>query len=102
LARILVIDDEDNLRKLVQANLAVRKHQVFLAPDGKKGLKVAQEEHPDLIFLDLMMPGMSGWEVLTALKADDKLKKIPVVIMTAAIQGSQEEKAFSRAQSAIW
>ena len=94
MARILVIDDEENLQKLVRANLAARKHHVFLASDGEKGLNIAHKEQPDLIFLDLMMPGMSGWEVLTTLKTDEALKKVPVVIMTAAILRNQEEQAY--------
>ena len=93
MAKILIIDDEENLQKLVRANLSARHYQVVLAADGEKGLKTAQKERPDLIFLDLMMPGMSGWDVLARLKADNDLKKIPVIIMTASIQKAQEERA---------
>ncbi len=86
--KILVIDDEPNIRKLAKANLTARGFQVLVAADGEEGLKLAQLERPNLILLDLRMPGMSGWDVLMALKADRKLQKIQVIIMTATIPQS--------------
>lgn len=91
--KVLVIDDEQNLQKLVRVNLSARGYQVIAASDGKRGLKLAQLEHPDLILLDLLMPSISGWDVLTALKADPKLQKVPVVILTAAVREGEEGKA---------
>ena len=91
MSKILVIDDELNLRKLIRANLRARGYQVLVADEGETGLKLVELERPDLILLDLRMPGMSGWDVLMALKTGQKLKKIPVVIMTAAML---EEDAY--------
>ena len=90
--KTLVIDDELNLQKMVKANLATRGYQVAVASDGEKGLKLAQLEHPNLILLDLMLPSMSGWDVLMALKTNRKLQKIPVIIMTATMPQNQEYK----------
>jgi len=95
LSKILVIDDDRNLRKMVKANLAARGYQVLVASDGEKGLEQVQLEHPELVFLDLMMPGISGWDVLIALKTDQKLEKIPVIIITASGREDEENKARS-------
>ncbi len=90
MSRILAIDDEVNLRKLVGVNLSARGYQVLVADDGKNGLKLAKLECPDLIRLDLRMPGMSGWDVLTALKTSEILNEIPVIIMTAAMPDDED------------
>ena len=95
MAKILVIDDELNLRKLVKTNLAARGYQVAVAADGEEGLRLARLERPDLILLDLMLPGMSGWDVLMALKTNQKLRKVPVIIMTAATPEGEEYKIRS-------
>ena len=95
MVKILVIEDAQNIQKLVGANLTARGHQVLVALNGEKGLSLAQLEHPDLILLDLMLPGMSGWDVLIALKADPRLRKIPVIIMTAQEQEREEDKVRS-------
>ena len=95
MSKVLVIDDEQNLLKLAGVNLRARGYQVLTASDGEKGLKLARLEHPDLILLDLMLPGISGWDVLMSLKADRKLRKIPVIILTAAEQQGEENKTRS-------
>ena len=92
MAKILVIEDEVNLRKLVKANLAASGYQVLVAGNGEEGLKLAQLEHPGLVLLDLRLPGMSGWDILMSLKTDRKPQKIPVVIMTATVPQGQECK----------
>jgi len=95
LPKILVIEDELNIQKLVKANLAASGYQVFVASDGEEGLGLAKLESPDLILLDLMMPGISGWDVLTALKTNPRVREIPVVIMTASAHKDEEDKARS-------
>ena len=90
--KILVIEDEPNIQKLAKANLAASGYRVLVAGDGEEGLKLAQLEHPNLILLDLRLPGMSGWDVLMNLKVSRKLQKVPVVIMTATVPESQEYK----------
>ena len=90
--KILVIEDELNIQKLAKVNLTASGYQVLVAPDGEEGLKLAQREHPNLILLDLRLPGMSGWDVLMTLKVNRKLQKIPVIIMTATMPQNQDYK----------
>jgi two-component system alkaline phosphatase synthesis response regulator PhoP len=84
--RILAVDDERHIVRLVQVNLERAGYQVISAFDGKEALKKVESEKPDLIVLDVMMPHMDGFEVLKRLKADDKTKNIPVVMLTAKAQ----------------
>lgn len=95
MTRVLVIDDELSIQKLVKTNLGARGYQVAVAADGEKGLEAVRLDRPDLILLALMLPGMSGWDVLMALKTDPKLRKIPVIIMTAAAPEGEEYKVRS-------
>jgi len=81
---ILVIDDDPTVRDLLPRWLASTGLQVETASNGEEGLRRAREVHPDLITLDVMMPGISGWEVLTALKAAPDLADIPVIMLTIA------------------
>ncbi len=90
--KILVIEDESNIQKLTKANLTASGYQVLVADNGEKGLELAELERPNLILLDLRMPGMSGWDVLMVLKANQKLRRIPVIIMTATVPEAEEYK----------
>jgi len=80
--KILVIDDEPDVVSYLSAFLEDEGFQVLTASNGPDGLALAREEAPDLITLDITMPGMSGIEVLTSLRRDDDLNCIPVVIIT--------------------
>ena len=82
-AKILVVDDEIKNVKLLEALLAPRGYAISKAYDGKEALRLVHQESPDLILLDVMMPGMSGFEVCQTLKDNPKTHLIPVVIMTA-------------------
>jgi GAF domain-containing protein/CheY-like chemotaxis protein/anti-sigma regulatory factor (Ser/Thr protein kinase) len=79
---VLVIDDEAAIRELMQRYLAKEGFRVVVAASGDEGLRLARELRPDAITLDVMMPGMDGWAVLTALKADPDVADIPVVMLT--------------------
>ena len=81
--KVLVIDDEDDIRELCRVNLEFEGFQVFDAANGPIGLAAAARHRPDVIFLDLMMPQMDGWDVLRRLKEDDATAHIPVVLLTA-------------------
>ena len=81
--RVLVIDDEDDIRELCRVNLEFEGFQVIDAANGRQGLDAAAQHRPDVIFLDLMMPEMDGWDVLRRLKEDDATARIPVVLLTA-------------------
>ncbi len=91
---ILVIEDEENIQKLIKANLAASGHEVLVATSGEEGLRLAQERKPDLILLDIMMPGISGWDVLNRLKAVSGGEGAPpIIIITAAVRQGDAEKA---------
>jgi DNA-binding response OmpR family regulator len=82
-AKVLVIDDEAPIRLLCRVNLEAEKMEVLEAEDGTEGLELARREHPDVILLDVMMPGLDGWEVLQHLLDDEQTKEIPIVFLTA-------------------
>jgi DNA-binding response OmpR family regulator len=83
LTRILVIDDEAPIRLLCRVNLEAAGMEVREAEDGVVGLAAAREERPDAILLDVMMPGMDGWQVLEELLEDERTHDIPIVFLTA-------------------
>ena len=79
---VLICEDDTNLRTLVRLALG-DAYRYYEAPDGPSGLELARRIHPDLIVLDLMLPGQSGLDVLAELRADDELAKTPVIVMSA-------------------
>ena len=80
--KILVIDDEPDVVSYLSAFLEDEGFDVLEAGNGQDGLTLAREQTPDLITLDITMPGMSGIEVLTTLRRDERLSRIPVIIIT--------------------
>jgi phosphate regulon transcriptional regulator PhoB len=82
-ARILIVEDDPDILELVQYNLQRKGFQVLSSSNGENGLKLAKERVPDLIVLDLMLPGMGGLTVCQQLKEDPRTKDIPVVMLTA-------------------
>jgi DNA-binding response OmpR family regulator len=93
MSTLLVIEDETSVQKLLKANLAASGYRVLVAGDGEEGMRLVKREQPGLIFLDLRLPGISGWDVLAWLKSDRKFASIPVVVMTASVHSKGEEKA---------
>ncbi|MDP2946692.1 MAG: response regulator [Nanoarchaeota archaeon] len=92
--KILFIEDEPNLQKAIGELLRQEGFQIFEAVDGVQGLEIAVKEKPDLILLDLILPKKDGFEVLKELKADDKLKSIPVIILSNLEGTGDVEKAL--------
>lgn len=84
--RILFIEDEIDLARLVGFRLEEEGYEVSVAYDGQEGLAKAQEGHPDLILLDLMLPKMNGYKICALLKSDPAYSKIPIIIFTARAQ----------------
>jgi two-component system, cell cycle response regulator len=82
-ARILIVDDIEANRRLLQAKLEAQYHTVLLASSGQEALDIAVRDAPEIILLDVMMPGMDGYEVCRRLKADPVTNHIPVVMVTA-------------------
>jgi two-component system alkaline phosphatase synthesis response regulator PhoP/two-component system response regulator VicR len=84
--KILVVDDERPIVRLVQVNLEHAGYEVVTAYDGKEALEKVEQEKPDLIILDVMMPQMDGFEVMQRLQANPKTRDIPVIMLTAKAQ----------------
>ncbi|MFH1046125.1 MAG: response regulator [Candidatus Omnitrophota bacterium] len=80
--KILVIDDELNIVKVIASRLRANAYEVVTAANGQEGLEKAQGEKPDLIILDVLMPGMNGFEVLQKLKIGQETSAIPVIMLT--------------------
>ena len=83
MTRVLVIDDEAPIRLLCRVNLEAERMSVLEASDGPSGLEKARAEQPDVILLDVMMPGLDGWGVAEALLEDESTAGIPIIFLTA-------------------
>ena len=94
MAKILFVEDEPTLQKELKEILEQEKVKIVSAFDGEQGLKAAQTEKPDLILLDLILPKKDGFEVLKDLKADEKTKNIPVIVLTNLEGIGDVEKAL--------
>ena len=81
--KILVVEDEPDISKLVSYNLAQERFKVLTAEDGEQALKVIQREKPNLVVLDLMLPGLSGMEVCKILRERPETAKLPILMLTA-------------------
>lgn len=85
----MLVEDDPFLLSMYNTKFEMENFKVVAADDGEKGLKLALKETPDIILLDIMLPKMDGFEVLRALKADEKVRRIPVILLTNL---SQKEK----------
>ena len=83
MAKILLAEDEKQIADMISFKLTNGGHKIVRAQDGEQALALAGREVPDLILLDAMMPGVSGFEVLRRLKSDSSLRSIPVIMVTA-------------------
>ena len=80
---VLVVDDDPNIRRMIVAALRRDGYTFLEAPNGRDALEIMRGEHPDVVVLDLMMPIMSGWDVLRERQQDVELSRIPVIIVSA-------------------
>lgn len=93
--RILIIDDEKDFCRLVKMNLELTgDFEVDIATNGERGISLAKKTKPDLVLLDILMPGMDGFEVLERLKKDKDTMAIPVVMLTAKENEASKIKAM--------
>jgi DNA-binding response OmpR family regulator len=81
--RVLVVDDEAAIRLLCRVNLEAAGMVVLEAEDGREGVRMARAERPDVVLLDVMMPGLDGWQVLEELLGDEQTRDVPIVFLTA-------------------
>ncbi len=92
--KILIADDEAYIRELL-ATVLQEKYDVVLAPDGTEAVEVAKREQPDLIIMDVMMPGLDGYQACEVLRNDGSTKDIPIVMLTAIHDTANRVKAFT-------
>lgn len=93
--RILVVDDEPDIRALVAYHLMRDGYEVFIAADGAQALETARKEHPDVIVLDLLLPGMSGYDVLRALRGEEATRDTGVIVLTARSEQPERIKGLT-------
>jgi CheY-like chemotaxis protein len=92
--RVLVIDDEADVRLLYRVNLRHAGFEVLEADDGNRGIEAALEHQPDVVVLDLMMPGADGFEVLRVLRAHPDAEDVPVLVLTADARSEDHRRCF--------
>lgn len=92
MAVILVVDDEEPIQELLKFNLEKEGYQVLIAADGPEALTILEEQQPDLLVLDIMLPGMSGLEVCNQLRNKPKFADLPVIMLTA--KGEEIDKVL--------
>jgi DNA-binding response OmpR family regulator len=95
MAKILVVDDEEHIVMILKDSLEFSGFQVITALDGQEALQAVDKENPDLVVLDIGMPKLDGWEVCRRLKSNEKTKDVPVIILTAYAQTSDQKKGAS-------
>jgi CheY-like chemotaxis protein len=86
---ILVVDDENNIRMFIQANLVLRGFEVVEAVSAEDALEKMQSLTPDALILDVLMPGMTGWELAQTMAEHERLGKIPIILLTASISDAK-------------
>ncbi|HSM79347.1 MAG TPA: response regulator [Bryobacteraceae bacterium] len=98
--RVLVADDKESSRELVRTVLASQGYEVTEAADGRQALESIERERPDLVLLDLHMPELDGYTVVSRIRADPRLAGIPVVALTASAMSGDRERALEAGFSA--
>ena len=99
--RILVVDDDPSVRDLVTLQLGLEGHEVVTAVDGSEALPAVEEHAPELVVLDVMMPGLSGWEVLEQLRADPRHARLPVLLLTARDVPHDRQRGYELGATAV-
>jgi DNA-binding response OmpR family regulator len=95
MSRVLVIDDETVVGTILRYAFQVGGHQTVVADGGRAGIDMARSEHPDAIVLDLMMPSVTGFEVLETLRDDESTKRVPILVLTAVTMWRERERCLS-------
>lgn len=94
MAKIVFCEDDEFLQKLIDFIMRSTKHEVYIAPDGLKGLALIEREHPDLILTDISMPRWDGFQLADAVKARPHLASIPIIFVTAFAQRLDMEEGL--------
>jgi two-component system, cell cycle response regulator DivK len=92
--RILVVEDQDDNRRILRDLLTASGYELIEAVDGEQGLTAAEQERPDLILMDIQLPGIDGYEVTRRIKANEALRHIPIIAVTSYALSGDDQKAF--------
>jgi len=95
MAKILIIEDTENNRVLLTRRLRPRGYDIITAEDAEKGLLLVESERPDLVLMDVGLPGMNGWDATRQLKSNPATKHVPVIALTAHAMDGDREKAIA-------
>jgi DNA-binding response OmpR family regulator len=93
--RILIVDDDPVIVRLLQINFRLEGYEVDAASRGEEALRMVQEHRPDVVVLDVMMPGLDGWEVCRQLKANPEVRHVPVIFLSARAQDEDRQRGYS-------
>ena len=94
MARVMLVDDEEKIRRIIGLMLKNEGYSVILAGSGEECLEILESEKPDLILMDVMMPGMDGWETVQKIKEDESNKDIKISMLTVKSQRRDVEKSL--------
>jgi two-component system alkaline phosphatase synthesis response regulator PhoP len=93
--RILVVDDEIYIVHILEFSLSMEGYEVVTASDGEEALAKIEQETPDLVVLDIMMPGMDGYEVCRAIRAEEETRELPVILLSAKGRSIDQEAGMA-------
>ena len=94
MTKILLVEDDEMNRDMLSRRLLKRGYEVAIAVDGEQGVAMAGSESPDIILMDMSLPGIDGWTATSQVKADDATRGIPVIALTAHAMAGDREKAL--------
>lgn len=101
MSRVLVVDDEPIIGVILRLAFDAKGHETVMAGDGRTGIEMATDEHPDAIVLDLMMPGVNGYDVLHEVRRSDGLGDVPVLVLTAVTLSRDRERCLLEGADAV-
>lgn len=94
MARVLVVEDDHVIRELLVVNLKMEGHEAVTAVDGSEALRAVADRVPDVVLLDMMLPGVDGWEVAARLKGDEVTRSIPIIALSARAMQADIERGM--------
>jgi CheY-like chemotaxis protein len=101
MGKLVFCEDDAMIQKLIRLALRSTGHEVHIAADGNEGIELVRRIRPDVIFSDVSMPQLDGFEMADRLKADPELRTIPIVFMTASVQRAQVDEALRRGGAGV-
>lgn len=94
MGRVLVVEDDHVIRELLVVNLKMEGHDAVTAVDGSEALRAVADRAPDVVLLDMMLPGVDGWEVAARLKGDEATRSIPIIALSARAMQADIERGM--------